>query len=418
MTSPFRPILVLAVMPLFCTSAFAQPSQLLPTEEMLNRYNLTLSWWGQAVVDRRRDKVQFLTADEQNVYVQANSSVITTFGGESGRRLWSLLLGAPDRVGFPASSNDEQLLISVGMQVHALDKMTGRELWQMRPVNHPSASPSVDHEQIYIGTVDGSVYTYDLRKVHDLARERRLPRWIQRARLWNFKSPREIVSPPIASGMTLTFASQEGIVYGVNRKNKRLKFQFESDGQIKTPIGYSKEVILVADTNARMYCLDVETGRIRWIFSSSSPIRQEPQVIGRQVFAIPHREGMVALSLANGQQLWEQPRVTEFLAASDTRVYASDLAGNVLILNRENGSIIGTLPLRHFSHRVRNDRTDRVFLSTESGTVIALRERDSEYPVFHLYPERRPILPEFGPEDGEETDAPDDDDAENGVTNQ
>jgi hypothetical protein len=45
-----------------------------------------------------------------------------------------------------------------------------------------------------------------------------------------------------------------------------------------------------------------------------------------------------------------------------------------------------------------NDRSDRIYLATESGLVICLREQGREFPRFHKYPEREPILPEFAPE--------------------
>ena len=77
--------------------------------------------------------------------------------------------------------------------------------------------------------------------------------------------------------------------------------------------------------------------------------------------------------------LWTQLRATEFIAASETRVYATDVSGNLLILDRTNGEIIGRIPLRQFGNRVGNERTDRIFLADNSGLVLGLRELDSEW---------------------------------------
>jgi hypothetical protein len=54
--------------------------------------------------------------------------------------------------------------------------------------------------------------------------------------------------------------------------------------------------------------------------------------------------------------------------------------------------------MRGFSVRVANDRTDRIYMSTESGLIIGLRKRGETIPVFHKYPDRLPIIPEVTPE--------------------
>ena len=172
----------------------------LPDEALLNQYGLTMMWWGRAVIDPNRDKVLFVTNDEQNVYMQASSGIITTFNGESGKKLWANLVGIPDQVGHPATSNDEQLLVAIGLKVFALNKDTGEPIWELRIGDHPSASPEADEDRVYIGTVDGSVYGYNLHRIEKLNRDGMLPKWTNMAKLWRFKTPDEIVSPPIAIG--------------------------------------------------------------------------------------------------------------------------------------------------------------------------------------------------------------------------
>ncbi|WP_417849028.1 PQQ-binding-like beta-propeller repeat protein [Thalassoglobus sp.] len=386
----------------------------IPDETLLNRYGLTLSWWGRSIIDGNRDTILFVTADEQNIYMQSSSGILTTFNGETGRQLWSTLVGSPDQRGFPATTNDEQLLVTGGMQIYSFNKDTGDLLWQLRSPEHPSASPSINDSQLAIGSIDGSVYAFDLNKVRELHDERMLPRWTHLAQMWRFKTPLATVSPPILTGDMIVFASEQGIVYGLFTENKKLKFQFETDVRIQTPLGSSRDEILIISEDSRLFCINKDNGRTRWTFSSGAPMRNPARVIGQQVFVTPTREGMSCIHLKTGLLLWEQPRAIEFVAASETRVYASDLNGNLLILNRGTGEKIGQLQLRHFSKRINNERTDRIYLADEAGMVLGIREIGSEYPSFHLYPERRPILPLLGPEDGEELpmkDAPADGDA-------
>ena len=73
--------------------------------------------------------------------------------------------------------------------------------------------------------------------------------------------------------------------------------------------------------------------------------------------------------------------------------------------------IIDTGTGRDLSVRIQNDRTDRIYLGTESGLIVCLRERGQEFPKFHMYPERSPILPEMAPDDP--TDTPVEESGEN-----
>lgn len=404
MPKMFRLLLLLALSLHAFEPAQAQTSQGgIPDETLLNRYGLTLAWWGRSVLDGKRDTVLHVTADEQNMYVQSSSGLLTAFQGETGKQIWSTLVGAPDQRGYPATTNDEELLIASGMQLYSFDKNSGELLWQLRSPEHPSTSPSVNEDQIAIGAIDGSVISFDLRKVRELHQERMLPKWSHLARMWKFKSPQNIISPPIFAGTTIAFGSERGIVYGLSAQDKVFKFQFETDATIHTPLGSSREYIFVVDDDSRMYCLNKETGRIRWRFTSGAPIKHQPRVIGESVFVIPDREGMSCLTLASGRILWTQLRATKFVSASETRIYASDVSGNLLILDRPTGDIIGLIPLRQFTARVNNERTDRIFLVDASGLAIGIREIGSEFPAFHLYPERRPILPTLAPEEGAES---------------
>ncbi|MEZ5943815.1 MAG: PQQ-binding-like beta-propeller repeat protein [Planctomycetaceae bacterium] len=367
----------------------------LPKEEELNPLGLTMMWWAQATIDRNRDEVEFITNDEQNVYLQSRSGLMTTFNVETGERRWSKLLGKPDRVGYPASTNDEQLLVSIGSNVISMDKMTGQELWKLRVPELPSASPEVDDNLAYVGTVDGSVYAFDLKRVRELHQESRLPEWAHIAQRWHRQAPGEITSSPISTGATVSFASKSGVVIGVNTRDKKPRFDFYSDGQIVSPVGRSQDLIFVTDDNGRLFCINQDNGQLRWTYSTGTSIHEQPKAVGNQVFIITHRRGMECLSLASGNTIWAQPGITQFVGASDTRVYCSDVSGNLIIINRQDGSVLATLRMRKYSMRISNDRTDRIVLSTPGGLVVCLRETGAEFPAYHLYPNRQPILPEM-----------------------
>ena len=76
----------------------------IPSQRLLGRYGLERAWWGQATLNPTRDKVRHMTVDEENVYVQATSGVVTAFNNETGKRLWAVQLGRRDLASYPLAT--------------------------------------------------------------------------------------------------------------------------------------------------------------------------------------------------------------------------------------------------------------------------------------------------------------------------
>src|SRR5262249_57404070 len=125
-----------------------------------------------------------------------------------------------------------------------------------------------------------------------------------------------------------------------------------------------------------------------------------PILIGDEVYLFPHHGNMFKLSAETGEPFWSVPRIEDFVAASTGRVYVTDRQNNLLILSRETGQVLATLPLGLFTAHFANERSDRIYLATESGLVMCLHEQGREFARFHIHPDRQPILPDIAREGG------------------
>ncbi len=380
-------------------TAAAQANDL-PSVTELARHGLKMAWWGRATIDPGREKVDLVTNDEEMVFVRSTTGIITAFDAETGRKAWSSLVGRPDQQSFVQVTNSKLLLVAAGLNLYSIDKRNGDVLWELKLPKHPSAPPAVDDDQVYIGMVDGSVYAFDLRVTQRLHEQRMLPEFSHIAQIWRYQTPSEIVSPPIATARSVCFASSSGSFYSVATKGQKLIFQFETDSKIVTPLGRNENSILLASENSRMYCLNQDNGQYRWAFTSAHAIRQQPRFFGARVYVTPETVGTYALDADTGSQIWEKPQdqARQILMVGQSRVYAFNAQKEIVILDAAEGRVVGKLPYRQFIKTPTNDRTDRMFLVTQQGLVVCVKERDSGIPSYHLHPERRPILPELTPE--------------------
>ena len=386
-------------LPVAAQSSSSSVAPELPTSRTLNRYGLERAWWSQATINPKRDKIMHMVLDEENVYLQGSGGAVTAFDAESGKRLWTVQLGNRDEPTFPGVSNDKHFLTISGMTLYCIERFGGRVLWELTMPAMPSVGLSVDDQHIYIGALDGSIYSFDLKKIDELYHKRLLPTWSYEALRWRYRTSKEITTTAYSTGRLVNFASRDGSLYAVSASERELAWQFETKFPITAPLAATHDSLILASENYFVYCLNRDNGSVRWEFASGFPIRKAPVVIEQDLYIMPDRGGMFNLTVQTGHEKWERPGVTDLLAASKTRLFGSDVTGNIVLLQRSTGRPLGTLPLRPFSVRLQNDRTDRLFLATPSGLVMCLREQGSEFARYHKYPERSPIVPEFEPDE-------------------
>ncbi|MBS0202521.1 MAG: PQQ-binding-like beta-propeller repeat protein [Planctomycetes bacterium] len=381
------------------SSAFAQIDGGLPSPQQLSRFGLERAWWNQAELNKSRDKVRHVSMDEDMVYVMSTSGIVTAFDSETGKRRWAVQLGRFDQPGYPVVSNETLAMVVVGSTLYAIEKKTGNMTWTLGLPGQPSTAPGVDDDQVYVGTLEGSVYAFSLRKVRQLYQEQRLPQWSGEAIVWHASASKEITSPPIPSGRTVSFASRDGSLYSVATSDKQLIFQLETNGAIVAPMATAGKLQYIASDDNSFFAINASNGAVLWEYTAGLPIRLAPYVVENDLFLTPDRGGMYCLNATTGDQRWWQPNLRSFIAVIGNAVFASDVDGNLVRLTRDEGGMTASLALRDYSVRVANDRTDRIFMSTPSGRIVSLRQRGETIPVYHKFPDRLPILPSVEPEE-------------------
>lgn len=370
----------------------------LPTKRQLVQYNLDRVWWGQATVDRHRDRIVHLSLDEINLYALSTAGIITAFNNETGKKLWSTQLGRGNNISYPPVSNSTHVFITVGVNLFAIDRLNGEIDWELKLPTSASTSPTVDDDSIYIGTLKGRMYAWNLKKINELSNESKLPAWRASAIRWTYQTGNAISTPAIVTNRSLLFASQDGSLYSVTLNDRQLVFQFESDAPISANLAEYEKSVFLASEDQNLYCLNLLNGILRWRIRTSFPLRKPVTVLDNDVYLSSRKDGLFQLSAQSGQEKWWQPLGSTFVSLSPTRVYASDKLGNLLILSRDDGAVLSAVPLRKFQVKLMNERTDRIFCSSESGLIVCLKQKDLPFPIRFKHQDRYPILPEIAPE--------------------
>lgn len=387
---------------LIYSKAIAQSNPLtpaIPSQSQLSRLNLTRMWWGVATMDARRDKLVFVSLHDDLLFAHSSAGILNCFDSETGKRKWVISLGGEGDQGLPPAVNESLVLMVSGSRMLGLNRETGDVIWEFSLPRSPSTNPVVDSTQVYIGLTDGSMMAYSLSELDRIYRGRKSKEASFRATAWKYAITGHITQDPVTSNDMIAFSGSNRTTYAISR-SRDLRYTFDTQVAASAGLTTANGLLIVSSGDARLFALHIETGSLAWENVVGAPIRRTPTSIQEDLFVTPEGLGMFRILAKSGAELWDRPvvGVDEFVGASPTSVYGSDKLLNLVKLNRADGQIRGRLPLDRFTIRVNNDKTDRLYMASKDGLIIALRERDSEFPLYFKFPERLPIMPELAPE--------------------
>lgn len=379
---------------------------LLPTNASLSRLKLQRMWWGSATMNAGRDKLTFLTLDDTLLFAHTSCGILNCFDSETGRKLWATSLGGQDEPAYAPTSNEKLVLIVSGSTMFALNKYSGDIVWEFPLPISPSTSPIIDDTQVYLGTTDGSLMAFDLNELASRFNKRLTVESAGMAVRWKYKISAHVDSQPVSSGEFISFAGTNRTTYTISRA-RDLRYTFDTPVPVSAGLATNRGILYVCSGDARIFALDVLTGALRWQTVVGSPIYQTPIVIQDELFVAPDGIGLYRFRARDGIEIWSRPAedVEKFVGATSDSVYGSDRAMNLVRVSRQTGQIQGALAVNRFTIRVANDLTDRIYMATPTGMIVALREPGRELPLYFKFPERLPIMPEFAPEQAPDADA-------------
>ncbi len=396
-------------------AAFAQ--NLLPTPNELRAAGLETAWWAVAAVPAGRGKVTHLSADEDAVYVQTNTNLLTAIDLTTGARKWvtrlgragqsSVLISTTPAVdveggreeGGAVGSAPGLVVTCVGRVAYGLNKDTGETLWELPLPEAASAALTVgrteEGRRLFAPGVTGSVYSFDLSRIEEFYLEKRLPEFATGTQMWRYETGARLSGPVFLEGIVAVFANDKGVLFGVEAEKRKLLWRFETGGRSTAPIVAADGVAYVASSDRNLYAVNIENGLDRWEFVSQEPIAVQPAIVRGALYVTPGQGGVARVDRDTGRAIWWADRATGFLAQAGERAYVSDGPGNVVALNLADGRPIGTVRLNRYPVRMQNSQTDRIIVANEAGVVLCLKAAGAGFPTYFANPDRRPVEPAF-----------------------
>ena len=268
--------------------------------------------------------------------------------------------------------------------VQAIDKQKGQVLWSKQIDSGIASGPTLAEGHIAVGTNTSKVV---------------LLKQTDGQEAWHAQVSSDILSKPVIADNHVIVKTVDGNVYAFNAKTgeKIWVVDHGSPSLIlkasSSPVVMDK-MILVGFSDGKLDAIDMNFGHVMWqrsiaYASGSSDVERlvdidaDPIVRGNVVYLASYQGYVGALSLENGQFIWNKPASTfQNMAIDATTLYMTDSDDVVWAFDRQSGLVKWkqvSLKARGLSEPVLmgnrlvvGDRTGYLHLmSTQNGEFVA-----------------------------------------------
>jgi outer membrane protein assembly factor BamB len=249
------------------------------------------------------------------------------------RKLWSRhlhgLLEFPAVVwnGVGYANNIHGVLTAFSME-------DGRPVWRKRLGTLIASSPAIDPErQVLVTTTmsPGDVKVVSMKT--------------GRVR-WRLRTGAAEPSPVVRDGIAY-FGTTNGRVYALNLDRRRPRWVFRGGVKITGSPALVGNRLYIGDYSGRVFALNARTGRVIWTGNAGSKVYGTVAVSQGRVFAPAVGTGLSALSARTGRLLWRIPTGAYTYSSPAVfrgRVYFGTYAGLVYCASARSGRVLWTRP--------------------------------------------------------------------------
>lgn len=242
----------------------------------------------------------------------------------------------------PAVTGDRVITADVRGTVTAHNRMTGRRIWTVNVGEPISSGPSVDEEIVALGTKSAQVIT--------LEQASGTPWWLVAVN-------NQVLGAPIITDELVLVKSVDDQLAAFDRYDGQKIWQHDTDSPDlilhagSAPVAVDNRVVAgFADGSLAVF--DMHTGELLWERQIAEPqgaseiermvdIDADPIVSNGIIYVTTYQGNLVALSLAEGEVLWEQPLSSYTgLALSEDAVFVSDADSFLWAFDRTTGHIL------------------------------------------------------------------------------
>ena len=162
---------------------------------------------------------------------------------------------------------------------------------------------------------------------------------------------------------------------------------FKTQGKFVSDIKADDFGVYAANTDSKLYCLDRQTGKIKWQFYAGTSLKTDPVITPSLVYQFVPGEGLIAIDKTTGdfdrKPRWIVKNAVQMLSEDQKNVYLRRKDNRLMAIDKASGDL---LFLSHGSFDVftTNLQSPIIYAAKKDGKVYAIHPVLSEGEVGHM----------------------------------
>jgi outer membrane protein assembly factor BamB len=240
----------------------------------------------------------------------------------------------------PLLYRDTLYIANEAGELHALEPLTGKELWTVKTKELFSAGIGSGQDMLLLGNRKGEALAYDLKG----------------ELLWRSQLSSELmVSPQAEDGVVVT-RTADGHIFGLNAADGKRRWMLVRPMPVLVLRGVGgltlgRGAAMIGMPGGKLLALNLANGNVGWESSVSVPkgsteLERVNDVVGnpivgfRDVCSATYQGKTACLDASSGQVLWSRDiSPVGAIAADGNKLFLTDEKSNVLAINRTSGTV-------------------------------------------------------------------------------
>src|SRR3569833_3003889 len=222
--------------------------------------------------------------------------------------------------------------MSTGSTLYALHRASGALAGEQKLGGSPSAGCGVGTTHVFVPLTSGKVEAYKLVRKGESDTEATIHHGAGVA-----------YAAPVVTDTRVFWGTAAGDLYADGIEASVARYRFRTNGPIVSQPSFWTPRVYVTSEDGRCYALNEKTGEPEWHYVAGHPIRQPAVPMSDGVYVVSEQGSMAKLSNNNGSMLWAASGISQFVAASAARAYATDYTNRLTVFDAKSGQRLGVL---------------------------------------------------------------------------
>ena len=119
--------------------------------------------------------------------------------------------------------------------------------------------------------------------------------------------------------------------------------------------GHNDKILIIADNIARLYAVDINTGKLLWTKKNNAPFNSQVKIFKDKIYVIDFENTLRVYSLNDGKEIWNRKTQNSLIRSQkklslvilDEKIYFNNSMGDISAVDASSGNLIWQTPTQN-----------------------------------------------------------------------